>query len=89
MSLKTVLDPAVNGQIQGLLKTFECFSSTFHGKFNFQGLFKTVLYIQVLFKPVGTMPDDEDVKLDGGIRRKMMLSQPSTKLLTLYLIGYF
>ena len=30
-------------------------SSTFQGKFNFQGLFKKVLYIQVLFKPVGTL----------------------------------
>ena len=36
-------------------KAFECFSSTFQGKFNFQGLFKTVLYIQVLFKPVRTL----------------------------------
>ena len=36
-------------------KDFECFSSTFQGKFNFQGLFKTVLYIQVLFKPVLTL----------------------------------
>ena len=34
-------------------KAFECFSSTFQGKFNFQGLFKTVL--QVLFKPVRTL----------------------------------
>ena len=33
-------------------KDFECFSNTFQGKFNFQGLFKTVLYIQVLFDPV-------------------------------------
>ena len=31
------------------------FSSTFQGKFNFQGLFKPVLYIQVLFKPVRTL----------------------------------
>ena len=31
------------------------FSSTFQGKFSFQGLFKTVLYIQVLFKPVRTL----------------------------------
>ena len=28
------------------------FFSTFQDKFYFQGLFKTVLYIQVLFKPV-------------------------------------
>ena len=34
---------------------FECFSSTFQGKFYFQGLLKTVLYIQVLFKPVCTL----------------------------------
>ena len=45
---KTVLNPPVKGKIQGLFKAFECFSSTFQGKFNFQGLFKTVLYIQVL-----------------------------------------
>ena len=54
---KTLLNPPVNMvncKIQGLFKTFECFSSTFKGKFNFQGLFKTVLYIQVLFKPVRT-----------------------------------
>ena len=37
------------------LKAFEYFSSTFHGKFYFQGLFKTVLSIQVLFKPVRTL----------------------------------
>ena len=52
---KTVLNPHANGKIQGLFKAFECFSSTFHGKFLFQGLFKTVLYIQVLFKPVQTL----------------------------------
>ena len=45
----------VNGKIQGLYKAFECFSSTFQGKFYFQGLFKTVLYIQLLFKPVRTL----------------------------------
>ena len=54
-SPKTLLNPPVNGKIQGLFKAFECFSSTFQGKFNFQGLFKTVLYIQVLFKPVRTL----------------------------------
>ena len=54
-SLKTLLNPPVNGKIQGLFKAFECFSSTFQGKFYFQGLFKTVLYIQVLFKPVQTL----------------------------------
>ena len=43
-----MLNPSVNGKIQGLFKTFECFSSTFQGKFNFQGLFLTVLYMQVL-----------------------------------------
>ena len=50
-----MLNPAVNGKIQGLFKAFDCFSSTFQGKFNFQGLSKTVLYIQVLFKPVRTL----------------------------------
>ena len=33
----------------------ECFSSTFQGKFHFQDFYKTVLYIQVLFKPVQTL----------------------------------
>ena len=34
------------------------FLSTFQGKFDFQGLFKTVLYIQVLFKSVQTLYND-------------------------------
>ena len=54
-STKTLSNPPVNGKIQGLFKAFECFSSTFQGKFKFQGLFKTVLYIQLLFKPVRTL----------------------------------
>ena len=54
-SPKTVLNPPVNGKIQGLFKALECFSRLFQGKVNFQGLFKTVLYIQVLFKPVWTL----------------------------------
>ena len=54
-SPKTVLNPSVNGKNQGLFKTFECLLSTFRGKFNFKVLFKTVLYIQVLFKPVRTL----------------------------------
>ena len=45
----------VNGKIQELFNAFECFSSTFQGKLIFQGLFTTVLYIQVLFKPVGSL----------------------------------
>ena len=49
------MDPLANGKIQGLFKAFDRFSSTFQDKFNFQGLLKTVLYIQVLFKPVGTL----------------------------------
>ena len=52
---KTVLNLSVNGKIQGLFKAFEYFSSTFQGKFIFQGLFKTVQYIQVLFKHVRTL----------------------------------
>ena len=51
---------SVNGKIQGLYKAFEWISSTFQGKFNFQGLFKTVLYIQVLFKPVRTLLSADD-----------------------------
>ena len=52
---QTLLNPLANGKIQGLFNAFGCFSSTFQGKFIFQGLFKTVLYIQVLFKPVRTL----------------------------------
>ena len=50
-----MLNPPVNGKIQGLFKVFVCYSSTFQGKLKFQGLFKTVLYIQVFFKPVSTL----------------------------------
>ena len=39
----TVLNPLANGKIQILFNAFECFSSTFQGKFYFHGLFKTVL----------------------------------------------
>ena len=52
---RQLLNPPVNGTIQGLFKAFECFSSTFQGKFNFLGLFKTVLHIRVLFKSVRTL----------------------------------
>ena len=51
----TVLNPTVNSKIQGLFKAFEWFSSAFQGRLNFQGLYKTPLYIQVLFKPVRTL----------------------------------
>ena len=54
-SPRTVLNPHVDGKNQGFFKAFEYFSNTFQGKFNFQGLYKTVLYIQVLFKPVRTL----------------------------------
>ena len=50
-----MLNPPVNGKIQGLFNAFECFPSTFQGNFNFQGLFNTVLYIQVFFKHVRTL----------------------------------
>ena len=57
-SPKIVLNPPINDKIQGLFKAYERFSSTFQGKFSFQGLFKTVLYIQVLYKPVQTLNTD-------------------------------
>ena len=41
--LSTVLSPTENNKIQGLFKAFEKFSSTFQGRFNFQGLFKKAL----------------------------------------------
>ena len=42
-SLSTVLSPTVNNRIQWLFKAFEWFSSTFQGRFKFQGLFKKAL----------------------------------------------
>ena len=41
-----------------LIKAFECFQVLFNAKCNFQGLFKTVLYIHVHFKPVGTLENE-------------------------------
>ena len=46
-----MLTPTENRRNQRLL----CFSSTFQGISNFQGLFKKALLIQVLFKPVRTL----------------------------------
>ena len=51
----SVLNPPVKGKIQGFFMPLSVFAKTLQGKFNFQGLFKTVLYIQVLFKPVRTL----------------------------------
>ena len=42
-SLSTVLSCTDNRRFQGLFKAFEWFSSTFQGRFNFQGLFKKAL----------------------------------------------
>ena len=42
-SLSTVLSSTKNSRIQGFFKAFEWFSSTFQGRFNFQGLFKKAL----------------------------------------------
>ena len=55
LGLQRLLNSPVKGEIQELFKAFECFSSTFQEKFNFQGLFKTALYIQVLLKHVQTL----------------------------------
>ena len=56
--IDSVLNPPVNCKIYGLFKAIECFSSNFQAKLNFQGLFKTALYIQVLLKPVQTLLQD-------------------------------
>ena len=42
--LSIVLSSTENSRIQGLFKAFEWFSSTFQGRFNFQGLFKNTFY---------------------------------------------
>ena len=39
-----MLNPPVNGKIQGLFKAFECFSSTFQCKIHFQGFFNSFVY---------------------------------------------
>ena len=75
-SRKTLLNPPVNGKIQGLFKVFECFSSTFQGKFYFQGLFKRVLYIQVLFKPVRTLYTTE--RLLMGLKNQIKQTNKQT-----------
>ena len=41
--LPTVLSPTENSRIQGLFQAFKRFSSTFQGRFNFQGFFKKAL----------------------------------------------
>ena len=51
---KPVLYPLANGKILGLFKAFGCFQVLFKANFIFKD-FKTVLYIQVLFKPVQTL----------------------------------
>ena len=50
-----MLNLPLNGKIQGLFKVFECFQVLFMASLIFNGLFKTVLYIQVLFKSVQTL----------------------------------
>ena len=59
-----MLNTSVNGKIHGLSKAYEGFSSIFQGKLNFQGLFKTVLYILVLFKPVRTLNENVQPHVD-------------------------
>ena len=82
-----MLNPPVNGKIQGLYKAFECFSSTFQGKFYFQGLFKTVLYIKVLFKPVRTLYFDVPTHLKQLFGSVMYRKDVSDVVLTqLFLI---
>ena len=52
-------------------RSLSVFSSTFQGKFNFQGLFKTVLYIQVLFKLVRIL-QAEDASSEDSDRPAQM-----------------
>ena len=62
-----MLNPPVNGNIQGLFEALESFSSTFQGKVNFQGLFTTVLYNQVPFKPMRSLYNTACYKKDLDI----------------------
>ena len=47
-SPKALLNPPINGKIQGLFKAFECFSSTFQGIFYF--IFKDFSRQSCIFK---------------------------------------
>ena len=60
---------------------FECFSSTFQGKFHFQGLFKTVLHIQVLFKPLGILGEENGILLSSGVKGLVILPNIYKKLI--------
>ena len=58
MSPKTVLNPPVNGKIQGLFKDFSRLWIVFQVLFKADLIFKDfsrVLYFLVLFKPVRTL----------------------------------
>ena len=63
--LSTVLSPTENRRIQGLFKAFECFSSSYQGRFNFQGLFKKALWTSSTFKtcanPVNQVPKSHEL----------------------------
>ena len=90
--IKESVNPPVNGKIRGLFKAFECFSSTFQGKFNFQGLFKTVLYIKVLFKSVRTLVKGNAFtryRLHSLLATVSISQQNNVGLKTMYLRGTF
>ena len=53
LGLQKTVESSCKGKIQGHFKAFECFSSTFQGKFLFLG------NVQVLFKPVQTLASGE------------------------------
>ena len=61
--LKTLLNPHANGKFKDLSRPL----SVFQGKFYFQGLFKTVLYIQVLFKPVRTLANPDQTASEEAV----------------------
>ena len=74
-----MLNPPVKGKIQGLFKAFECFSSTFQGKYNFQGLFKTVLYIFNTFQACVNPVSGPSVGLTVLATRKLPKLEQSAK----------
>ena len=75
-SQKTVLNPPVNGKIQGLFNAFECFSSTFQGKFNFQGLFKSNLLYSSTFQACAK-PDLIHPLLTGFFSPNLAIYEPT------------
>ena len=69
---KTVLNPPVNGKIQGLFKTYECFSSTVQGRLNLRTLQDSSVYsstYQACANPVLWIGDGREINVSINYKR--------------------